>query len=73
MTSAYDVTVGDLVYTLLPFGSLVEGESQRNPIFIFTQRIGVAGRPSANFKFEIEDIACMRLFRRDQSHYFHSI
>ena len=63
VTSAYDVIFGDFVYNLLPFGSLLEGESQRNPFFIFSQRIGVAGRPSAIFKFEkLKTLAVLRGF-----------
>ena len=44
MTSAYDTPFGDVVENLLPFGSVLKGESQRNTFFIFWQRIGVAGR-----------------------------
>jgi hypothetical protein len=46
MTSAYDTPFGDVVENLLPFGSVLKGESQRNTFFIFWQRIGVAGRSS---------------------------
>ena len=44
VTSGYNTPFEDLVENLLPFGSILQGESQRNTFFIFWQRIGVASR-----------------------------